>query len=191
MRFFVGLLAVLAATTSLTSSARAESYDATQSYPPKDGYVGVGVELGGQRALMGGFFLDGGYRLGDTSLFAHGRVTGGASGSDGDYQQVRAGIEARSCSDSGWVCGFAGVDAGYQHDNMIDAPFFCWSGDNGGGCEPEMTEAHDLMAVPRVGVEVGRSVRARVAFDALLTTRLDERETRGGAALSVGLGYAF
>ena len=188
MRCFAGLLAALAT----SSIASAESYDATQPARAKDGYVGVGVELGGQRALMGGVKIDGGLRLGDSPVFARAQVTGGGSGSDGDYQQIRVGLESRSCSAGGWVCAFAGIDAGYQHDNMIDQPITFWSGDNSGkGPSPEMTEAHDLMAVPRAGIEVGKTVRVRAALDVPFTTRLDERENRAGAALSLGLGYAF
>jgi hypothetical protein len=188
MRFLASLLAVLAT----TSVAYAESYDGTQRTAGKHGYVGVGAELGGQRALMGGIKIDGGLRLGGSPLFARAQVTGGGSGSDGDYQQIRIGVESRACSASGWVCAFAGIDAGYQHDNMIDRPLTFWSGDNtGSGPSPDMTEAHDLMAVPRAGVEVGKTVRVRAALDVPFTTRLDERENRAGVALSLGLGYAF
>ena len=152
----------------------------------------VGAELGGQRALMGGISLDGGVRLGDTPLFAHARVTTGASGSDGSYQQLRAGVESRGCIAQGWVCAFAGLDLGYQHDHMIDKPWFWWSGDDGSNQPPIMeTDAHDLMAVPRVGVELGTPIRVRAALDIPFTTRLDEPETRAGAAVSLGLGYAF
>src|SRR5690349_2122074 len=123
MRFFVGLVSVVAATTSFVASARAESYDATQpGTPPKDSYVGVGVEVGAQRALMGGLKLDGGYRLGQTPFFLHGQVTTGYSGSDGTYQQVRLGGESRGCALGGLLCAFAGLDVGYQHDNMVDQP---------------------------------------------------------------------
>lgn len=189
MRFFASLLAVLAT----TSVASAESYEPMPSArPAKDGYIGLGLELGGQRALMGGIKLDGGMRLGDTPWFARAQLTAGGSGSDGDYQQVRAGVEARSCGLGGWVCGFAGLDVGYQHDNMIDEPITFWSGDHTGDGPPdEMTEAHDLMAVPRVGLEVGTPIRVRAALDLPMTTRLDERENRSGAALSLGVAYAF
>jgi hypothetical protein len=189
MRFFVGLFAVLAT----TSIASAESYDATQPAVAKDGYIGVGAEFGGQRALMGGVKIDGGHRLGDTPWFARAQVTGGASGSDGNYQQVRAGVEARGCLLGGLLCGFAGVDAGYQHDHMMDKPWFNWGCSDTNPCSDRMDEvdAHDLMAVPRVGVELGTPIRLRAALDIPFTTRLDEHETRAGAALSLGVGYAF
>jgi hypothetical protein len=187
MRFFVVLFAVLAS----TSVASAESYDANTPGPVKGAYVGLGAEVGEQRALMAGLKLDGGYRLGDTSLFARGQITAGYSGSDGRYQQVRVGIESRSCALGGLLCAFGGVDVGYQHDDMIDQPW-CLQGDTGGGCSgPDMTEAHDLMAVPRVGLELGTPIRFRAAFDLPLTTRLDERENRVGGALSLGAAVAF
>jgi hypothetical protein len=185
MRFSLGLLAVLAS----TSIASAESLDGTPAAPAKDGYIGLGVELGDQRALMGGVKLDGGYRLGESPLFARAQITGGKSGSDGDYQQLRAGVEARGCVIRELFCGFAGVDAGYQHDNMIDQSI--WLGDASDRPSPAMTEAHDLMAVPRVGIELGTPIRLRAALDVPVTTRLDERENRIGAVLSLGVGYAF
>jgi hypothetical protein len=55
----------------------------------------------------------------------------------------------------------------------------------------EMVEAHDLMAVPRIGIELGSPIRFRAALDIPVTTRLDEHENRVGAALSLGIGYAF
>jgi hypothetical protein len=186
MRLFLGLVAVLAS----TSIASAESLDRTPPLTPvKDGYIGIGVEAGAQRALMAGVKLDGGFRLGDSPLFARAQITGGQSGSDGDYQQVRAGVEARGCVMRELLCGFAGVDAGYQRDNMIDQPF--WLGDASDRPSPDMTEAHDLMAVPRVGIELGAPIRFRAAIDLPVTTRLDERENRVGAVLSLGVGYAF
>jgi hypothetical protein len=182
MRFMVGLLAVLA----VPSIAAAESYDATQPSAKSDGYIGLGAEFGGDRSLKGGIKLEGGYRIATTPLFVHGQITGGESGTDGDYQQVRAGVEARGCVLRELVCGFAGVDAGYQHDNMIDHGWFAFDHDS-----PEMTEAHDLMAVPRVGIELGAPLRFRIALDLPVMTRLDQRESYVGVAVSAGVAYAF
>lgn len=187
MRFFVGLVAVLASTTV----ASAESYDATQpsSALPKDGYVGIGVEGGAQRDMLAGIRLDVGVRLGESPVFARAQLAGGDAGvlQDGHYQQARAGIEGRTCST--WVCAFLGVDAGYHHESITKEPWFCLF-----SCEDRETtmhEAHDLVAVPRVGLEVGKSVRARTSLELPLTTRLDEREGHVGVTLSLGLGYTF
>lgn len=183
-------LVVLTALVLTPSLAFAEPYDATEPPPVKDGYIGVGLEAGAQRALMGGIKVDGGKRIGTSPLFAHAQITGGASGSDGSYQQVRIGVEARGCVLADWVCAFGGVDAGYQHDHMIDTPWF-WASDDGGSPPMEEVDAHDLMAVPRVGLELGTPIRLRTALELPFTTRLDTPETRAGVAVSMGLAYAF
>ena len=178
MRNVICLVVLLA-----SSVASAETYDATQPLPEKNAYANVGASIGTMRALRGGFYVDGGMRLADTPLFAHALLESGKSGSDGSYQQARGGIEARSCRVAGWLCAFAGLDVGYQHDHVVDEMLFSDT--------VYMTNSHDLLAVPRVGIEVGRQLRFRLALEIPMFQSIDEDERGGGGEVSAGLGYAF
>lgn len=143
--------AVLAA---LTATAAAESQTPDVTPIGKSGYVGLGVELGGQRDIKAGSMIDGGLQLSDTPLYIHARYAHGISGGNGSYDQVRVGLEARACSRSEWFCGFTGLDIGYQKDHVISDKF-CIKGDSGGGCEDAHMEtlAQDFLVVPRAGIE--------------------------------------
>jgi len=205
MRTSVVLFALLAS----TSIASAESYDATQPLPPKDSYVNVGASAGVMRIFAAGVNVDGGMRLGDSPLFAHGQVAVGKSGS-GAYQQARTGIEARGCITQGWLCGFGGLDVGYQHDHADGAILFGHPQHDLGSdqdfydvfaADELVTDSHDLLAVPRVGIEVGRELRARLVLELPAYTSLDEQDCMSSAGVrcgngaglmvSAGLGYAF
>jgi hypothetical protein len=73
------MLPTLVAVMTLTATAAtagAESYDATQAVKPSQGYLGVGATIGAQRAIVGGMYIDGGKRIGDSPLFVHGQMTG-------------------------------------------------------------------------------------------------------------------
>ena len=119
----------------------------------------------------------------------------GSSGDEGDYQQVRIGYEHRGCVLNDSLCGFGGIDAGYQHDHIAKRAFDWGFGD--GPTADYVVDAHDLLLVPRAGVEVGHDIRARLSLELPFYRRLDMRmdsdRSDGGVGLSVsaGLGYAF
>jgi hypothetical protein len=187
------MLGSLAAAMTLTLAARAaaaESYDATQEPTPSQGYLGVGASLGVQRAIMGGMSIDGGKRIGDTPLFVRGQMTGGKSGSDGSYVQLRAGVEARGCVFRNLLCAFGGVDTGYQRDHVIDAAIF--------SNETTEIDAHDVVMIPRLGVEAGTKIRLRTALELPMYKRLDKNDdntmdsqTGTGLALTLGVAGVF
>lgn len=174
---------------ALTTTASAETFDAARPAAPTDGYVGAGVTAGSQRALVGGLHLEGGLRV-RASIYAHAQLTAGNSGSSrGSLRQYRAGAEARHCTGRNLLCAFAGADAGYQHDAVVDALWF-----SGRGTEPFMTDAHDLLLVPRAGVEAGRHIRFRLTMETPMFHRVDGESARAsgvGLALALGAGYAF
>jgi hypothetical protein len=179
--------AALVATVTLTATAAtaaAESYDAAQSVKPSQGYLGVGGTLGAQRAIVGGMYIDGGKRIGGSPLFVHGQLTGGKSGTDGSFAQLRAGAEARGCVFNGLFCAFAGADAGYQRDHMIDEGWF-------GNPDTEI-DAHDLLLVPRAGVEAGGKIKARAMLETPLYYRVNgvEMETRTGGGIAASFAVA-
>lgn len=179
-------LAALLALMATAASASAESYDATQPAKQAIGYVGVGAMFGFQRDVVGGFFIDGGKRIGTTPLFLHGQLTGGKSGADGSYVQLRAGVEARTCVVRELFCGVVGVDTGYQRDQMITRELL--------GNPAMEVDAHDALLVPRVGLEAGTKVRLRAMAEAPLFKRLNSGEgtnTGTGIAFSVAVAGVF
>lgn len=184
------MLVSLTAALSLTlvgRAASAESYDATKDATPSQGYLGVGGSLGVQRAIMGGMSIDGGKRIGETPLFARGQLTGGKSGTDGSFVQLRGGVEARGCVLRNLVCAFGGLDAGYQRDHVIDDLIF--------SNEQTEIDAHDLVVIPRVGLEAGTKIRLRTALELPLYKRLDRNDdnamdSQAGAGLALMFGVA-
>jgi hypothetical protein len=53
------------------------------------------------------------------------------------------------------------------------------------------TNAHDLLFVPRVGLEVGEQLKLRSSIELPYSFRLDEREPIVGVALTAGLAGSF
>lgn len=185
-KMFVTLTAALLLTLA-ARAASAESYDATKAAKPTQGYLGVGGSLGVQRAIMGGMSIDGGTRMGDTPLFARGQLTGGKSGTDGSFVQLRGGVEARGCAFRNLVCAFGGIDAGYQRDHVIDDQLF--------SNEQTEIDAHDLVLIPRAGIEAGTKIRLRTALELPLYKRLDQNDdnamdSQAGAGLALTFGVA-
>jgi hypothetical protein len=182
MRYLPGLV-IFVTVVTVASSASAETFDATVPLPHKNAYAEVGASFGMQRAFHGGLQVDGGIRLGDTPMFVHALLASGKSGSDGSYQQARGGIEARACIAQDWLCGFSGVDIGYQHDHVVDEMLL--------STNVYMTSSHDAIAVPRAGVEIGHALKFRVALELPLYQSIDEDQRGVGTEISAGLGYAF
>ena len=181
------LVAVMALTATAATAA-AESYDATRTAKPSQGYLGVGGTLGAQRAIVGGMYIDGGKRISGSPLFVHGQMTGGKSGTDGSYAQLRAGVEVRGCMFAGLACAFAGADTGYQRDHMID------KGLSGSGHSE--IDAHDLLLVPRAGLEAGSKIKLRAMLEAPLYMRVNgsdgmDASSGGGIAGSLAVAAVF
>lgn len=191
-------LLALATLTTVTATASAESDGAagvTDGVLTSTGYVIGAGSLGIQRSIQGGVSLEGGKHLAGTHRFIRGQLAFGVSGRAGDYQQVRIGYEHRGCIVHDTLCAFGGIDAGYQHDRVESRPLE-WGFSNGPSAD-YMVDAHDLILVPRAGVELGRHIKARLSlelpFYRRLDTHIDADSSDGGMGLSVsaGLGYAF
>jgi hypothetical protein len=190
------LLAV-ASLTMLTATAAAEPSEPNREDDgvlTSNGYIVAAGGLGLQRSVQGGVQLEAGKHIAGTHRFVRGQITAGTSGRDGNFQQVRIGYEHRGCVAHDTLCAFAGLDAGYQHDH-VDTRQVMWDGS--GSTDDSVVNAHDLIFVPRVGVELGRSVRTRVAVELPFYRRLDSHMDADhsdggmGLALSFGVGYAF
>ncbi|HEX5058928.1 MAG TPA: hypothetical protein VFV99_06190 [Kofleriaceae bacterium] len=154
-------------------------------------YAGLGIEANDQRQGRLGFSGDAGLRLDNSPLFLRARLTFGLSGADGHYEQLRVGLEGRSCGRM-WVCVFAGLDFGGQRDHAVGAPFnFQGWLDNE---PPPMTvvDSLDVLLVPRIGIETPTKFRARIALDAVMFKELEGQGTTGVAwTPSISAAYTF
>jgi hypothetical protein len=97
--------------------------------------------------------------------------------------EVRAGMEARSCSLAGAICAVAGADLGALHNT--------WTGD------ASAEDVSSIVLVPHIGLDGGgRNLRARLGVETDLalsgthtTTDMDDASTLGlvGVFLSAGV----
>lgn len=131
-------------------------------------YVETGAMAGANaRLLTLAATLDAGYHLENTALWFHVRVAAGAGGElfatgNGSMTQVRAGVELRSCAFDGVLCAMAGVDLGYQHTSFTGHDDSWFSDET----SPDMTTVTtEMIAVPRVGLDVGGRVRFRPGLE--------------------------
>jgi hypothetical protein len=167
--FKLATLAALATLTVTAATAAAESDEATKPAKPVKkarGYIGVGAMGGVQRDFVGGVYIDGGKRLGTTPIFLRGQLSAGQSGGNGSFVQLRGGAETRGCVIREILCGFFGVDTGYQRDNMI-APATMPN------VPGKMLSAHDMVLIPRAGAEVGGKIRLRAVVELPLYQRIN------------------
>lgn len=174
----LGLLLLAA----LASPVAAEPYDATEAPRRSRGYVGVTTHGGFDRLFRVGLAVEGGWQVRD-GVFVRGLVSGGASGAwreNGHYQQLRAGVEARTCAGRPEsLCAFGGADLGYVRDALrSDAGM--------------SAVAHGAQLVPRVGGELGERVRLRVALELPMTSQIGVDGAGSiGLALTAGVAVTY
>lgn len=120
-RFIVFIVAI----SSATAYADEDSLVRTDPRTTDRGFVAGGFEMLMDAADSGAGlgYVEGAYRLPQTSLLIHGLAAGGTStdgGNDtkGTVFQARAGLELDTCSDGRGACGFLGFDVGYQLSNV-------------------------------------------------------------------------
>ncbi len=179
-------LAALAAVTlaALSSTASADVYDAMQPPARSRGYVSAMTSGGVDSLFRIGGAIEGGVRIGESRLFARGQIGGGRSASfhdAGNYQQVRAGLEGRTCGGRPEaLCAFAGADLAFTRDVVVSD-------------EDVMdTESHAIGLVPRIGAEIGEKLRLRAAIEVPLYNQLrTARALDYGLAINLGVAYAF
>lgn len=181
------LISLAAALALSTSVARADVYDATQPQPLTTGYVGLSGLGSVDRFFHLGATVDGGFRIASSSFFVHGALSSGVSGeifARGTYQTVRGGLETRRCiGRPHGLCAFGGLDLGGAFDKVTD------DGDHGSGMT---TTTRGLLAVPRAGIEIGTTLRARAAIELPIHHELGVAQSSVvGGGLSLGLGYVF
>ena len=115
-------------------------------------YLEPGLAAGVATTLYAAVQLDAGYRLGDSSLWLHGRVAHGTFTTiidrvlSSDLTEARLGLEARGCSDNGIACIVGGVDFAYRHELLSTV-----DGDE----PPHTTDVTFAAAIARVGLDLG------------------------------------
>ena len=169
-----------------TTTPVADAVVATTAAPTAmpNAYVALDGSAGVEAIFYVGLAVDGGVRIANTPLYAHGRFEHGAAAAwlsgDGTYNTARLGLEARACSTGSRICVFGGVDGGLRRAEMIDS----FEGDS------TSLVVSGAMLFPRAGLEAGGSrVRGRFAFE--LPTAIEGNEALVGAAVIAGVGYTF
>lgn len=108
--------------------------------------------------------VDGAARVGTSPVWVHvgiakGVLSGFLDGGQGTMQETRAGAEARGCMLHGAACAEAGVDLGYEDVHFEDP------------ANPSLlmpTDDARAIVVPRVGLDLGGTVRVRPGFEVAL-----------------------
>ncbi len=164
-----------------TSLAHAQpSLVASTDTSPQLSYVQGGVTAGADDivGLYAAFTLEGGFRLGDSPLWAHAMMlTGKGSGIDeatysSSMLQLRGGIEAHGCVVSA-VCAFMGVDAGVRNETLM--------------AEYDNRHATDAIVAPRAGLDIGtRHFRFRPGLEMQL-----DHTGWAGAGLTAAVAYQW
>jgi hypothetical protein len=163
----------------VSSIARGEPKTVATSW-----YAGLSGAVGTAEGGNGftGFVVEGGYRVADAPVWLHAAVVKGsalhnpwdnASDPDGDYLELRGGVEAHGCLGVDGLCGIAGIDLGFHHETPV--------------VDGVTMERRNAIAVERLGFDVGvGSIHARLRFT------LEVGETVHGIAEGgVTLGGAY
>jgi hypothetical protein len=164
---------LILASLGISAIASAEPHIAT-TYVQGDLMVGIAAPVAGFNAMLG---AEGGLHwIGP--LWGHAELSVGPAADDqgtGYNSQIRAGLEARTCTGLGLVCVVAGLDLGGQHG--------AW-GMSGDPAAMSSTETFTgLVAIPRVLVEVGgRTLRFKLGIEA------DELIVGTGYHSHIGIG---
>lgn len=160
MRTSIVIFATLAGTATIAAAeppGLVEAVDAPT--PPSKTFVGVETLAGFDFGVDAQLAIEGGYRLDDVWSL-HGLVATGLAADDqggGAIHQVRAGVEAKTCTTHRLACVYGGIDAGYQAYTWRPDPWQEMTAD-----EPH----HDMIAVLRAGFDVGgRHLRVRPGIE--------------------------
>jgi hypothetical protein len=180
-------LAPLACLVAMGSVAQAEG----PPYGHPNGYAAAGAITGTDQHDFNGAAVEVGHRIAASSLFA--RVMGHAGsnegGGRGTYKQGRAGVEARTCSPTGMVCGSFGVDVGLHRG--VFTPFVP---PTSSGVARAIIDSPDdrrdaTVVAPRLTIDGGGQVRVRGMIE--LPQHYHAGGRTSGVALSLTLGIGW
>jgi hypothetical protein len=160
-----------------------------------EGGAMIGAGAPGMVDLVGS--VSGGAQLAAVPLWIHGQLEGGATADDqggGGIEQLRAGVETRTCSRGFALCGVFGFDVGGLHGT--------WTSHDGS----EHEDVRAVVGVPRVGLEAGGKhvvATATIELAEMLTGTHDytyrgpspgmttTADGLGAFELGLGLGYRW
>ena len=125
------------------------------AYVQADAMVGAAVPIAGFNLMRG---IEAGYHLSTSPFWVRGVAATGTGEDDqgsGTNRFARAGLEARTCTQSGVACFVAATDVGYQSGS--------WQKSD----DPAQHEAVQAVVVtPRIGLDLGdEHVRFRLAIE--------------------------
>jgi len=179
------------AATAAATAAAAAAADTPDAAPRAPGapaaddgdiraYLEPGVELGAtQGTFYGALQLDGGYHLGSTPFWLHGRFAQGALAliddrtMSSDFTEARLGLEARGCALDGIACLVGGVDFGYRHEMLATR---------------HDTDTTNLaLAIARLGLDLGgKHLRLRPSIETSV-----HQGGWNGLGLTAGIAYTW
>lgn len=164
--------AFILASLFIPAIVRAEPQRVATTYVQGDLMVGIAAPVAGFNAMLG---AEGGLHwIGP--VWGHAELSIGPAADDqgtGYNSQVRAGLEARTCTRLGLVCVVGGLDLGGQHGAWGMSPTQGMSSETFTG----------LVAIPRVLLDVGgRALRFKLGIEA------DELIVGTGYHSHIGIG---
>ena len=142
---------------------------ATIAHAEPDHYVETGAMAGANSELLTiAGTVEGGLHLSETPIWLRAGIATGVGGElfaagHGEFLQLRAGAETRSCAWNGVLCGIVGVDLAYQHTAFTGHDTLSF-GENVTRTDMSSTTA-EMIAIPRIGLDVGGRVRFRPSLE--------------------------
>ena len=142
---------------------------ATIAHAEPEHYVETGAMAGANAELITlGGTVAAGLHVADSSFWLRAGLATGVGGQlfasgSGTFLQLRAGAETRSCAWTGALCGMIGVDLGYQrtaftgHDTLSFGEQVSTS--------DMTTGTRELVAIPRIGLDLGGQIRVRPSLE--------------------------
>lgn len=159
-----------------------------------NGYVSAGLMAGKDHYTTQGFVGEFGRRIYHTPVF--GRVMGSAgstvvTGGRGTFWETRAGVEARTCSPTGMLCGSFGFDLGVRR---ATADVYVPPTENRKQSmepvdDPSKDNLDSTVFVPRLTIDGGNRVRVRGVLE--FPQHMSDNQRISGVAVSLALGVGF
>jgi hypothetical protein len=169
--------------SSLVPVVSDDQADWNRVRPPA--YLAVGSSVSSDVHTNVAVFVEGAMRVATTPIWVHGLIGTGAEkliADQGQFVEARGGVEL-SCVQRRAVCGFFGIDVGGQME---------------GGHKGDGNEMRGVVAVPRMGLDMGGDyLRVRASLDGHWFRYHSNNDpddigtTSGGAGVSLALALRF
>lgn len=192
-------LALLAICSSTIAHADSDTIPSPGRDPigEPNGYVAGSATVGKDRFQYEAFTVEAGSRLQRWPLF--GRLLGSAGNTRSDnfpgtgtFVEGRVGLEGRSCTHQGMICGSLGLDVGMHRGRFDRIPVDATVNKPEGTPAPidDGSEFDTVVMVPRLTIDGGARVRMRGVLELPSQVRA-EHGSETGYAISIGIGVGF